>query len=86
MIRLGLDDSPDSQIYEYAARNDFTIVSKDSDFRQLSFLYGAPPKVVWLRVGNCAAAELATLLGENERRLLEFETATESLLVVERGA
>ena len=86
MIRLGLDDSPDSQIYEYAARNDFTIVSKDSDFRQLSFLYGAPPKVVWLRVGNCAVVELATLLAENEHRLLEFETAPESLLMVERRA
>ena len=86
MIGLGLDDSPDSQIYDYAARNDFTIVSKDSDFRQLSFLHGAPPKVIWLRVGNCTVTELAAVLAENESRLLEFETAPESLLIVERRA
>ena len=86
VIGLGLDDSPDSKIYDYAARNDFTIVSKDSDFRQLSFLHGAPPKVVWLRVGNCTVAELAAVLAEAESRLLEFETAPESLLIVERRA
>ena len=86
VIGLGLDDSPDSQIYDYAAQNDYTIVSKDSDFRQLSFLYGAPPKVVWLRVGNCTVTELVALLAENEHRLLKFETALESLLIVERRA
>ena len=86
VIGLGLDDSPDSQIFDYAGQNDFTIVSKDSDFRQLSFLHGAPPKVVWLRVGNCTVRELAALPTENEHRLLEFETAPESLLIVERPA
>ena len=85
VIDLGLDDSPDSRIYDYAARNDFTIVSKDSDFRQLSFLHGAPPKVVWLRVGNCTVTELVAVLAENENRLLEFETDPESLLIVEHS-
>ena len=86
VIGLGLDDSSDSQIYGYARQNEFTIVSKDSDFRQLSFLHGAPPKVVWLRVGNCTVAELVALLTENEHRILGFETALESLLIVERPA
>ena len=86
MIGLGLDNSPDSQIYDYAGQHDFTIVSKDSDFRQLSFLHGAPPKVVWLRVGNCTVRDLVVLLTENKHRLLEFEAALESLLIVERRA
>ncbi len=84
VISLGLDDAPDAQIYDYAGQNDFTIVSKDSDFRQLSFVHGAPPKVVWLRVGNCTVTELAALLTENEHRILELETALESFLIVER--
>jgi predicted nuclease of predicted toxin-antitoxin system len=49
-------------------------------------LYGAPPKVVWLRVGNCTVPELVAVLTENEYRLLEFETALENLLIVERPA
>ncbi|MFN2406960.1 MAG: hypothetical protein ABR594_12965 [Pyrinomonadaceae bacterium] len=27
-------------------------MSKDSDMHQRSFLLGAPPKVVWVRLGN----------------------------------
>lgn len=43
---------PDLQIWQYALEHGLTIVSKDNDFRQLSFLYGPPPKVIWLSVGN----------------------------------
>lgn len=83
-INIGLDASADSDIFNYAREHGFTILSKDSDFRQLSFVYGAPPKVVWLRVGNCTVGELAAVLSANEQRLLEFETGLESFLVVER--
>lgn len=34
------------------------VVSKDSDFRQLAFLFGPPPKVMWLRVGNASTARV----------------------------
>ena len=39
-----LETSDDQLIWEFAKANGFTIVSKDSDFRQLSFLYGHPQK------------------------------------------
>ena len=29
-----------------------------ADFRQMSFLFGAPPKVVWIRLGNCSTEEI----------------------------
>ncbi|MGD9794259.1 MAG: DUF5615 family PIN-like protein [Acidimicrobiia bacterium] len=38
-----------------------SIVSKDSDFRQLAFLYGPPPKVVWLQVANASTTEPESL-------------------------
>ncbi len=85
VINIDLDASADSDIFSYAREHGFTILSKDSDFRQLSFVYGAPPKVVWLRVGNCSVGELASVLSANEQRLLEFETGPESFLVVERS-
>ena len=40
----------------------YTVVSKDSDFGQLAFLYGQPPKVIWLRVGNQPTRPIAELL------------------------
>ena len=59
------------------------IVSKDTDFRQLAFLYGPPPKVVWLQVGNVSTTAIEDLLRRNVVRLTEFSASeTESLLVL----
>ncbi|MEW6250185.1 MAG: DUF5615 family PIN-like protein [Planctomycetota bacterium] len=64
---VNLDRASDAAAWDFAQRHGFIIVSKDSDFRHRSFLYGAPPKVVWLRVGNCPTPKiLATLLANAE--------------------
>ncbi len=49
---VGLRGTEDRQIWEYAHKEGFAIVSKDTDFRERSYVEGAPPKVVWLDVGN----------------------------------
>lgn len=54
----GLSQSIDAEIWTFAASGEFMIVSKDDDFRQLSMLLGAPPKVVWLQFGNCATSQI----------------------------
>jgi len=59
---VGLRGRPDDVIWEYAAETGLILVSKDDDFRQLSFLRGHPPKVVWLVVGNAGTAAIAELL------------------------
>ncbi len=52
----------DQKIWLYAADNGYTIVTKDDDFRALSLLRGAPPKVIWLVVGNTSTAEILRIL------------------------
>ena len=52
--RLGMGGEPDPVIWEYAKCHGFVLVSKDSDFHERSLLYGHPPKVVWIRRGNCS--------------------------------
>ncbi len=59
---LGLDRSDDMALWDYARDNDFLLVTKDADFGELSTLRGFPPKVIWLRLGNCTTAEIETLL------------------------
>src|SRR6266480_3145162 len=49
----------DEAIWEYARREGFTIVSKDSDFQERSVLCGSPPKVIWLRIPNSSTSEIA---------------------------
>ena len=78
--------APDREIWEYARANGFTIVSKDDDFRQRSFLEGAPPKVVWLQVGNAGTRPIAELLRRESARLREFAAEDESALLIVRNA
>lgn len=59
---VGLAAAADAVVWDYAKALGFAIVSKDADFRQLSFLYGGPPKVVWLRVGNQSTAQIDAIV------------------------
>jgi predicted nuclease of predicted toxin-antitoxin system len=59
---VALKGQSDHQIWTFAADNGFTILTKDDDFRGLSLLRGAPPKVIWLVVGNTSTAEIRRIL------------------------
>jgi len=59
---VGLASADDGAVWEYAKRNALTIVSKDGDFHQRSFLYGHPPKVIWIRRGNCSTMVIERML------------------------
>ena len=58
----GLLGSDDSRIWAYAAEHGFMLTSKDTDFYERSLVFGAPPKVIWLRIGNNTVNETAKLL------------------------
>ena len=60
--RLGLGSEPDPVIWEYAKTHGYILVSKDSDFHERSLLYGHPPKVVWIRRGNCSVRQIELIL------------------------
>ena len=62
----------DESILGYAKDNGFVIVSKDSDFHQLSFLFGHPPKVIWIQRGNCSTADVLSLLRQRLSDILQF--------------
>jgi predicted nuclease of predicted toxin-antitoxin system len=74
----GLVGATDRQIWEYACAHGLAIVSKDTDFRERSFVEGAPPKVIWLDVGNAGTAAIAHLLRQERRRAMTFEASLES--------
>jgi predicted nuclease of predicted toxin-antitoxin system len=69
---IGLDKADDPAIWEYARANDFVIVSKDSDFNDLSVLRGFPPKVVWLKLGNCTTREAEDAIRRYSDTIAEF--------------
>lgn len=69
---LGMEKADDETLWEFARKQGFTIVSKDADFRQRSFLFGFPPKVIWIRMGNCSTSQIEKLLKRHESSILEF--------------
>jgi predicted nuclease of predicted toxin-antitoxin system len=80
---VGLAAADDVALWEYAKAGGFAILSKDADFRQLSFLYGSPPKVVWLRVGNRSTEQIEAIVRANVGDLEAFDAdPVASMLVV----
>ena len=61
---LGLINTDDAIIWEFAKMNNFVIISKDSDFHQRSLLYGHPPKFIYLRIGNSPTSKIVQILRE----------------------
>lgn len=78
----GLRGASDARIWQYAVENGFAIVSKDSDFAQRSLLLGGPPKVIWLRIGNCTTARADFVLRNALARIEAFESSDETCLVL----
>jgi predicted nuclease of predicted toxin-antitoxin system len=68
----GLARGSDPAVWAYAAAQGLVIVSKDSDFQARALLMGPPPKVVWLRLGNCSTDAVASLLRASKADLQAF--------------
>ena len=78
-----LAKAPDSEIWAFAKANGFIIVSKDADFQQRALLYGCPPKVVWIRLGNCTTSKVRSLLQSRVADIAAFASdPTASFLVL----
>ena len=70
---LGMDQDDDRKIWQYAIQNEFTIVTRDSDYNDLSLIYGFPPKVIWIRRGNCSTQEIEVILRSAHLAIQQFE-------------
>ena len=61
----GMHSEDDRDVRAFAHVNDFVIVTKDADYSDLSMLLGYPPKVIWIRSGNCSTNKIEQLLREH---------------------
>jgi predicted nuclease of predicted toxin-antitoxin system len=69
---LGLDTASDFAVWKLAHQEGYCLVTKDSDFNELLLSQGFPPKIIWLRLGNCTTAEIAALLQKHHQIIAEF--------------
>jgi predicted nuclease of predicted toxin-antitoxin system len=73
---VALDCAFDDDVWDYALRNEFAIVSKDEDYNNLSVLRGAPPKVIWVQLGNCTTAQVEAAFRDHYPDIEAFEKDT----------
>jgi len=82
--RLGHDNKTDRFLWEFAKANDFTIVSYDSDFYDLSQKFGHPPKLLWITSGNRTTENLKAMLETNFSSIEAFHNDNSSCLELKR--
>ena len=73
--QLGIENYSDIEIWKFAKEKDYTIVTFDSDFYDISNFKGFPPKIIWLRFGNTKTDFTATILNSKQLIIKEFITS-----------
>lgn len=83
---VGLGSAQDFAVWLYAKAHGFAIVSKDSDFAERSVLETDPPKIIWIRLGNCSTDEVEATL-RSARAMIEtfFQDHREVCLMLTRS-
>ncbi len=79
---VGLSRADDLSVWTYARDAGLAIITKDGDFNQMSFLYGPPPKVIWLRMGNCTTEQVLSLVRRGAAAITNFVDAAEEALFI----
>lgn len=78
-----LDRAQDDEVYEYAGRDGFMLVTKDADFGELNVLRGSPPKVIWIRRGNCSTTTIEDILHHGYDDIVTLESdSTKGVLML----
>ncbi len=70
---INLDLAEDFEVWNYAGEHGYLIVSKDSDFNEISLQRGFPPNVVWIRRGNCPTKEIEQILRQQHELINQLE-------------
>ena len=81
----GLGGTSDLAVRKFAAANNFTIVTRDTDHRNLSFYYGAPPKIVWLCMSRPNTKRIEAAIRAKLSEILVFINDPTSAFLVLSG-
>ena len=70
---LGLENNSDKQIWEYAKKSDFILVTFDGDFYDFSLVWGHPPKIIWSRTYNQTTKNVEKILRKYIDKMQDFQ-------------
>ncbi|MGA3326612.1 MAG: DUF5615 family PIN-like protein [Terriglobia bacterium] len=73
---IGLDRASDRILWNYALKHGFTLVTQDADFSEMSEILGSPPKVIWIRRGNCSTRQIESILRQHHEAVASLDKDT----------
>lgn len=79
----GIETRPDFGVWKYAKDNEFTIITQDADYYELSLINGFPPKIIWLRCGNNTTNYIYYLIMEHKESIQQFIEEKEKFACLE---
>lgn len=82
---LGAGGAADGQVWQLARQHSCVLVTRDEDFVRLSIVLGAPPKVVWLNIGNSRNDVVVRLLRERHTEIERFVAQDEATFLAVGG-
>jgi predicted nuclease of predicted toxin-antitoxin system len=78
---MGKGGASDRDVWDLARAHGCLLVTRDEYFYRLSVLHGAPPKAIWLRLGNCPTRAIVDLLRKHAPDISRFEAQNEATLL-----
>ena len=75
-------EAKDFSIWNFAKNSNYAILTKDEDFKDLSLLYGQPPKVILLKTGNCNNHSIEVTVRQHLPEIEEFIQDNEKSLLI----
>jgi predicted nuclease of predicted toxin-antitoxin system len=78
----GLERADDAAIWAYAKANGLSLLSKDDDMRVLVEAHGAPPRLVWLRLGNVTTQQIAAAMTRHAQSIHAVLSGDEAVMEI----
>ncbi len=82
VLRVNLDQASDEAVWNYARQEKFLIVTKNADFHERSLLSDDPPKIVWIKRGNCSTKTIAHILEQHYQDIQTLGDSPDTTLLV----
>lgn len=79
---VGLGSAFDDEIWNFAKKEDFCVVTKDADFSELFLVKPSAPKIVWLKVGNCSTNMILKKILNNAKSIKELKNKEKGILII----
>lgn len=74
----------DTEIWNYALKNEFVILTKDTDFYNRFLVSSTAPKIIYFQLGNCSLKQLHQYFNDNWEKI-QSEIENSKLIIVKEN-